>query len=230
MDSSGIYGLLRHLPTQDVALQTIYSDYEPIAPTSDSIITAITADRNVDYLTKMIIDKMDPLRNGSFIGSGRSATIKQSVKDYLDSWIRMGKFDKHMGTSSNKSVVLKQVNIISSVDSYNKEFVDAFAHVILPITDPTNVTSVVNPNGMYAQQERVLITNSKPTPFYERALYRRLNDWNMDLGMDETEAPFYKMDHNPRLSVEERKKTNATQERESHLDRENLAFRMKPKY
>lgn len=231
MSESPAYTLLRHLQTNGANIKPIFNDYEPIEIMSVDIVDMMFARRNINYIAKLIIDKADPLRNGSSIRSpDMVAMIKAKVSEYLNSWRMLGKFDKHMTSNDNKRVLAKTVNFVSMVDSYNKEFVDAFANRILPHDDPTQVTSVVNPNGLYAQQERLLVTNSKPTPFYERALYRRLNDWNLDIRQDETEMPFYKMDHNPRLSDAERKKTNSTVEESTYLDRQNLSFRMKPNY
>lgn len=231
MSESPAYTLLRHLQTDGANLKTNFSDFEPIEIMPTDIVNMMFAKRNINYITKLIIDRADPLRNGSSVkSSDMVAMIKSKVSEYLNSWKTLGKFDKHMTSDDNKRVLARTVNAVAMIDSYNKEFVDAFADRILPYNDPTQVTSVLNPNGLYAQQERILVTNSKPTPFYERALYRRLNDWNLDIRQDETEMPFYKMDHNPRLSDAERKKTNSTVEVPTYLDRQNFSFRMKPNY
>lgn len=222
------YGLIRHLRTPDVKLHTLYSDREPLKLSTEVIAAKVMSDENVHYLSKMIIERADPTRNGS--GKGQLNIVKEKVILFLTSWKALGKFDRMFKSSGGKQVEVRTVNIVSYVDSLNLEFLDAFAEKILPASQVTKVVSVVNPGGLYAQQERVLKTTAKPTPFYERALYRRLNDFNMDLGLDETENPFYMMDKNPRLSEKERKKTNSTEELQSHLDREGLQFRMIPKY
>ncbi len=73
--------------------------------------------------------------------------------------------------------------------------------------------------------------HSKPVPFYQRAVFKRLNDWTVDARVDETEAPFYRMDNNPRISANERKKTEVSRtEQPSYLDRTGLSYRMIPKY
>lgn len=223
-----LYQLLRHIETPDVKLNTIFSDSRPLPISGDKLYEMMAASENIDYLAKMIIERADPLRNT--VPTGKVEIVKDKIKQYLTSWKNLGKFDKFMGTHRNRPIELNSVNIVAQLDSYNLEFIEAFAETILPTSDTTKVKSVVNPSGMYAQQERIIKVNSKPVPFYERALYKRLNDFNMDLALDETEAPFYKMDKNPNLSDQERKKTNRSSEQPSHLDRQGMSFRMKPNY
>lgn len=223
-----LYQLLRYIQTPNAKVNTIYADPKPEVVSGDELAAMIMSEKNVDYLTKMIIDRADPLRNNASVG--QVDIIKGKIKQYLTSWKNLGKYDKFMGTYKNKPIQLNTVNVVSHVDAYNLEFIESFAEKILPTSDATNVKSVVNPNGLFAQQERVIKINSKPVPFYERALYKRLNDFNLDIGLDETEAPFYKMDKNPKLSDAERQRTERTVEERTHLDRQSVSFRMKPNY
>lgn len=227
--SEDIYQYVKYLKTPDVKLNTIHSDIRPSYKLSkDEIITRMNSEQNIDYLAKMIIDRSDPLRNGASVGQVQ--IIKDKIVQYLKSWENLGKFDRLSAVIGNKKRSIETVNPISQIDSFNLEFLNSFSETILPSSNVTKVKSVVDPSGLYAQQERIIKVNSKPVPFYERALYKRLNDFNLDLGMDETEAPFYKMDHNPKLSEAERKKTNKTEEPNTHLDKQGMTFRMKPKY
>lgn len=223
-----LYFLVRGLRTSDVKLNTIYADRDLVEPTGAAIAEKMMSDENVKYLTKMVIDRADPLRNGASIGQFN--IVKDKVNQFLLSWKNLGKFEKILGTDDGKPIALKAVSIVAYVDALNLEFVNVFGESILPTSDVTKVTSVVNPNGLYAHHDRILKVNSKPVPFYERALYRRLNDFNLDSGLSETESPFYKMDHNPRLTETERKKTNKTAEVSTHLDRQSMNFRMIPNY
>ena len=226
--NDNLYGLIRNLRTADVKLSTLYTDKEQLPVSPEAVAQRMLSDDNISYLTKMVIDRADPLRNGSAVG--QFAIVKDKVTQFMESWKSLGKFDRHYEVRNGKQVEVKSVNIIAHIDSLNLEFLNAFAEKILPASDITKVTSVVNPNGLFAQQERVIKTSAKPVPFYERALYRRLNDFNLDLGMDETESPFYKMDHNPKLSEAERKKTDKTVEQPSLIDREGMHTRMIPKH
>ncbi len=226
--SDELFLLSRHaLPSDSKSLRTIYNHDE--SKGTNEIESLVMAESNVQYIADMIIARADPLRNGST--KNMRAFVVDRVLQLLTSWKNLGKFDSSTITFEGKTLRVQAVSSIALLDHYNKDFVDAFADTIISTNNPTKVTSVVDPNGLYAQQERIIKINSKPVPFYERALYRRLADKTLDQRIDETEAPFYKMDHNPRLTDIERKKTNtSTSKQMSYMDREGLAYRMNPRY
>lgn len=224
-----LYSLARLAPTANVDFGTLYAQDEMAKYRATQIADAVMSDANVGYITDLVIAKADPLRNG--ISQGQRLVVFDKVKKLLASWKSLGKFDQRTIKIAGKVLRVLAVSPITLRDSYNTEFVTEFAETIMPHSDATKVTSVVNPDGMFAQQERIIKMTSKPVPFYERAIFRRLNDWQLDQRIDETESPFYKMDHNPRLSSAERKKTDvARAEQPSYLDREGLSYRMIPKY
>ena len=224
-----LFAAARFGTTPGLFLQTIYNDDESQSFKKEQLISLITSKSNVDYLTNLIISRSDPLRNGASLNNVK--TIADKVTQLLASWKNIGKFDKDEVTFEGKRYVIKTVSPTSLVDHYNLEFMKAFAESILPTSDVAKVTSVVNPNGLYAQQERVIKVNSKPVPFYEKALYRRLTDRTLDQRIDETEIPFYRMDHNPRMTDAERKKRDVDRTQQpTYMDREGLSYRMKPKY
>lgn len=225
--NDNLYSLLRYKYTDGVQLKTIYADDE--SKSFKQTAEMVMADQNVEYIVDMIIGKSDPLRNG--ISVGQRDIIKVKVNQLLSSWKALGKFDQATVVSEGKTLFIRTVSPIALLDHYNKEFVDAFAEMILPMSDATKVTSVTNPNGLYAQQERIIQINSKPVPFYERALYRRLGDRNLEQRIDETENPFYRMDHNPRLPELEKKKRDVDRSSQpTYLDRQTPEYRMRPRY
>lgn len=216
-------------PTANVNLQTLYSHDESKSFGPTDIANMAMSPFNVNTLCDLIIERADPLRTGSSLVAPE--TIRPRIVKLLESWKNIGKFDKDTIPFEGKILRIRAVSPAALLDHYNLEFVKAFAETILPISDATKVTSVVNPNGLYAQQQRILKINSKPTPFYQKAPFRRLHDRKLDQRIDETESFFYKMDHNPRMLDSERKKRDVdTSDRASYLDREGLSYRMKPKY
>ncbi len=224
--SDDLYALLRYQITPNVSVGTIYNDNETKYFGKTQLIEMVTGSTNVEYLTKMIIEQADPLRNNSSLHNRDK--IKTRVIQLLESWTNMGKFDGESIQFEGKKYLIKTVSPVNLLDHYNKEFISTFTESILSTNDVTKVTSVTNPNGLYAQQERIITINSKPIPFYQRAVFRRLNDWTNEQQLDETEMPFYKMDHNPRLTATERKKTELSTRQDTYLDREGLSYRMKP--
>lgn len=215
--------------TDNVVLQTLFATDESQFFKPKDIIELITADDNIDYLTDLIIERSDPLRNGTI----RDTTlIKAQINKYLTSWINMGKFDS-LDTISNKNKKLSiyTTSPINMLDQYNKEFVNTFAEKIAPTNDITKVTIVVNPNGLYAQQNRIITINSKPIPFYERSIFKRLTDFKQDQCVDETQNFFYAMDKNPRITDSERKKRDVERnELNDYKQRVAPEYRMLPKY
>lgn len=208
--------------------KTIYNDDEMQGFRKQNIIEQVSSVSNIEYLTKLIIERADPLRNG--VSLKLVDQVKSNIQTLLQSWINLGKFDNDRISFEGKKLLIRSVSPTALLDHYNTEFVRAFGESLIPTSDVTKVTSVTNPNGLFAQQDRIIKINSKPVPFYERALYRRLTDTKLDSRIDETEMPFYKMDHNPRMTDEERKKRNVdTTKKVSYIDREGLSYRMIPK-
>lgn len=221
--------LLKLIRTPNVKVQTLYNDREQLKPSKDAIEAKVLSDENVRYLTNMIIERADPTRNGASMG--QFDIVKNKVITFLNSWKELGKFDRILKSSGGIQVEIHTVNITTYIDALNFEFINAFAERILPTSDVTKVVSVVNPGNLYVQQERLLVTTAKPVPFYEKALYKRLTDFNLNLPLDETENLFYMKDKNPRLSESERKKTNSTKEQDSiSIERNGLHYHMIPKY
>jgi len=224
-----IYALLRYKPTNSIKPNVNYSDGQGASFDKIAFGNAMLSQDNIDYLTKRVIDHVDPLRNNML--AGRRPYIRTQVERLLTSWKNIGKFDQLTIMSHGRKYAVGTMSSAYLMDAYNEEFISEFSESIVPVPDVTKVKSVTNPNGLYAQQERVIKIASKPIPFYEKSIYKRLNDFNMDQIVDETENPFYRMDHNPRLSDAERKKRDLdTTKQESYLDRENISYRMIPKY
>ena len=205
--------MIRQMPSteEDTSMHN-YNDNEMENTQIKDLANMMKTDRNIDYLTKLIIDR------SSMNGVYDRVSIREQVIKYLTAWESMGKFD---------TFKYRFVNMIAAMDSYNKEFVNTFAATILP-EDVTKVESVVNPNGMYAQQERILKTTSKPVPFYERTIFRRLTDKTLVQPISETQNLFYGMTNvkDPRYKV--------TYDREDVLpdyrQKQNESYRMVPKY
>jgi hypothetical protein len=193
--------------TKDVPIRTFISDQEPITPTKIEVISAMQTQINIEHIADLIIGR------NSIIGISidRNAVIAK-VKTFIESWINLGRFD----------TIDKFVSFEYMIDHYNKEFIRDFANNIVPV-DIIKVKSVVNPNGMYVQQERTLSFKSKKIPFWERSLYKRLEDRVRDTPMDESEDFFYKF-------TDTGKKIPQTDRAPDILEREGLNFRMNPNY
>lgn len=172
------FALYRQAIRTDVPIQTFSTDAYVNQVTKEDIIAAIGTPRNLDLLTQLIIG-----RNSMGLPVDAPG-VREKVARTVTAWIDMGKFNR-----PNSALSINHL-----IDHYNQEFVREFAETILP-TDAIKVQSVTNPNGMYAQQTRTLSFKSKAPPFWERALYRRLEDRVRDIPIDETEGPFYKFEN-----------------------------------
>ncbi len=200
------FALYRQALKTNVPLNNFITDPTPEPINKTKLINAVSSASNVELIADTIIRK-----NDIGLPIDRAGTINK-VSTYIASWINLGRFD----------TVDIFVSFLLAVDYYNKQFIREFADTILP-TDAIKVKSVVNPNGMYAQQTNTLAFKSKKIPFYERALYKRLEDKHLELPMDESEDFFYKFQEtNKKIPVPERN--------QSALDREGIAYRMNPKY
>lgn len=190
-------------------------DYQQDSQISTKMIELkFESEQNVNNLVQLIFRK-----NGYDINDNisKSDTEKQ-VKNYVNSWINLGKFDS----------ISNYYSMESAINAFNNEFVNVYASKFsLTNNNPKIVKSIVNPNGMYAQQDRVIIEKIKPIPFYEKALYKRNIEWNVELPMDEVELPFYRMDKNKNISDKERSKTDRKKytNDQSFLEQENKVYR-----
>lgn len=227
--SNELYAWSRFWTAPENNLQSIYNDDESQSFGQEQIIEMVTSKENVAYITKLIIERADPLRNARLIDYVENVQLR--VVRLLESWKNIGKFDQDTISFEGRKLAVRTVSPTALLDHYNLEFVQTFAESILPTSNVTNVTSVVNPNGLYAQQERIIKINSKPVPFTQRSNFRRLHDTKLDQRIDETETFFYRMDKNPHISEAERKKTDVDlKQSNTYMDREGLSYRMKPKY
>lgn len=198
------YNLYRQAKSRNYdSINTFSTTAQPRIMTKDDMIQAIAADANIDLLVRLIISKKN-------IGLDIDAlNVKDKVSSTMKAWINMGKFDADKSFLSSRHMA----------DYYNSEFVQEFADIILP-TEEINVKSMINPNGLYAQQTRTLSFKSKPPPFWERALYKRLEDRVRDIPIDETEDLFYKYEISGK-KIPERTKIGDS------FEREEFQYRMK---
>lgn len=171
------YSLYRYPAPTDIPLNNFASDPNPSGVTKAEIISRMRSQTNVALLTQLIVS-----RNSIGLPVD-TLSVSSKIANTLDAWVGMGKFDTRHTFAS----------IQLMTDYYNKEFIREFADVILPV-DAIKVQSVTNPNGMYVQQTRTLSYKTKPVPFWERALYKRLEDRVRDIPMDESESHFYKFE------------------------------------
>lgn len=200
------FALYRQGIKTDVPIKNFSTDPNPNIITKEQVISEFKSTENITLLTNLIITK-------NSIGLDiNQKNVFDKVSTFVQSWINMGKFDK----------LYSALTFQLLINYYNKEFIEAFANIILPI-DVIKVKSVTNPNGMYAQQSRTLSFKSKPPPFWERALYKRLEDRVRDIPIDETEDLFYKFELTGK-KIPNRTKVNDIYEREE------FHFRTNPKY
>jgi hypothetical protein len=224
MQTDDIFTIMRGVRTVGVNLDTIFSQDETKEITRADVIDAMTSDDNIDRLTSAVFDAADPMRNSGM----QYSVVRDKVKQILGRWVKLGKFDK---LKNFRGEQIYTASMVSTVQAFNKQFMDAFALQIIPFDDPTKVQSITDPSNMMAQQTSTVAVPTKRIPFYEKALYRRLVDKHIDLEEDETENMFYVMDRNPRISDKERKKRAPTLDPESNIDRnEGMHFRMLPRY
>jgi hypothetical protein len=200
------FALYRQAIKTNIPIKNFSTDPNPDVVTKQQVISEFSSQKNTTLLTNLIISK-------NSIGQAVDQKIVfDKVTTFIQSWINMGKFDKLNSFLS--------FNLM--INYYNKEFISAFANTILPV-DVVKVKSVTNPNGMYAQQTRTLAFKSKPPPFWERALYKRLEDRVRDVPIDETEDLFYKFELTGKKIPT---RTNVS----DIYEREEFHFRMNPKY
>ena len=210
--NNDVYNIIRQMPsTLEDNNMHIYNDNEMSNTKKDDLLNMMVSEKNVNYLTQMIIGR------SSMNGSYDRQLVESQVKKYLKSWEAMGKFD---------TIQYRYVNLIAALDAYNKEFVDTFASTIIP-ENIFDIKSVINPNGMYAQQERILKTTSKPVPFYERAIFKRLTDRELVHPISETQNLFYGMDDVNDLRY---KVTYDQDELSDYREKVNFSYNSLPNY
>ena len=143
--------------TKDVDVNTLYGEI-----TSSEIVERFKAGENIDYL----VDEINTL-NGDNLDKKMLFT---QVYKYVDSWVNMGKFLDRPQT----------FNIINMLDYYNNLFLETFADTFSDTIIPNNIHQGPDLNGIVAQQTRYTTFKSKPIPFYEKALYKRHYDQNIN--------------------------------------------------
>jgi hypothetical protein len=200
------FALYRQAIRTDMPIKTFSTGIDPTIVQKEEIIGTMKSTDNIKLLTQLIISR-------NSIGLSVDAySVTDKVTSMINSWINMGKFDTLNSFTSFQLMV----------DYYNKEFVQEFADTILPV-DAIKVQSVTNPNGMYVQQSRTLSYKSKPVPFWERALYKRLEDRVRDIPMDESQDLFYKFEQTG-------KKIPDADKLGDIYERESPEFNMNPNY
>ncbi|GMF58690.1 unnamed protein product [Phytophthora fragariaefolia] len=188
--------------------------------------TLITANANVNIITYKLMAHADPLRTG--MPQEQRQKTRVLVINYLIAWEKMGKFNEKIIIVGNHSIDTSIVLPLTLIELLNQEFIDTFGDKILPIPSTTSVKSVTR---LYAQQERVIHISARPPPSYARAIYRRLQDPNLDAPIDETESLSYCLDNNPHISETERSKQQPSRTNlPTYLDREGVHYRMTPSY
>lgn len=185
---------------------------------------AMTSEYNIGRLTNLIVARADPTR--SLVSNVQLEDITTRVTKLLLSWRNLGKFERAFLTVNNIEREVNTATMMEMINFYNNEFISSFAESLVPTADNTNVKSVVNPGGMFAQQERIEMHRSKPIHFHERSIFKRLNEWSTERPLDETQALFYGMDKKANTSDA----INSKQTTETYLDRETLQYRMNPNY
>jgi hypothetical protein len=214
------YSVSRYLPSGNDNLKHLYNDNEMINTKSADLIQMINNKNNIRYLSDIIISKGNGNLDVSF--------VMEQVSKYLESWVNMGKFDDISISQKNINGTVTKNNMkfaspVYMLAYYNKEFIETFTKNIIP-ESITNVKSVTNPGGMYAQQERIITESSKPIPFYERALYKRLEDRVLDQKIDETQNLFYGMELTGKDTTIDHEHISPANERREFV------YRMKPNY
>jgi len=206
MITTANFSVYRDLISTNININTFSTDTNPNIIIKEDVISTMNSDNNIALLSDLIIQK-----NGIGLISNNQ-TIIDKVSQFIQSWINLGKFDKLNSFLSFSDLI----------NYYNKEFVYEFSDTILP-ADILKFKSIPNPNGLYAQQTRTLSFSSKKPPFWERALYKRLEDRKRDIPLDETEQPFYKFE------LTGKKIPDATKIGDIY-ERENMNINMRPKY
>lgn len=190
----------------------------------ERLAEAMASSDNVSRLVNQVIARGNPTRI-DFSQTTLDAITAQ-VGKLLSSWNTLGKFDRAFLTVNNKQLEVTTATMGEMINFYNNEFINTFAETILPTSDITAVKSVINPNGMYVQQERIEMTRSKPVHFHERSVFRRLNAWSHESPPSETQTLFYGMDKTKNRSSA----NNEQQDTSRYLDLETPTYRMNPNY
>jgi hypothetical protein len=152
------YALFRETNyTKDADINRMYDEIS-----ISEIIERFNSGKNIEYLVNEI-----NILNGNNLDK---QMVFVQVHKYIDSWINMGKFLDRP----------KTFNIINMLDYYNNLFLETFADTFSDYIIPNNIHQGPNLNGIVAQQTRYTNYKSKPIPFYEKALYKRHYDQNIN--------------------------------------------------
>jgi hypothetical protein len=222
-----LFLFIRNGITRDARVSTL-NDRNELTLNRDQLAEAMTSTDNVSRLANQIVARADPTR--SEVSQSTLDDITTKVETLLSSWKTLGKFDRAFLTVNNKQFEITTASMGEMMNFYNNEFINSFAESILPTSDITAVKSVLNPNGMFAQQERIEMVRSKPVHFHERSVFRRLNTWDHERPMDETQALFYGMDKKTSDTSDTSDTINKQQDTTTYLDRETPTYRMNPNY
>jgi hypothetical protein len=225
--SDDLFFFIRNGITRGAQVSTLNDRNEPTL-NRDQLAEAITSTDNVSRLANQIVARADPTR--SEVTQSTLDYVTAQVDKLLSSWKNLGKFDQAFLIVNNKKLEVTTVSMGEMINFYNNEFINSFAESILPSSDVTTVKSVLNPNGMLVQQERIEMLRSKPVHFHERSVFRRLNAWGHERPIDETQTLFYGMDKKNNDTLVSTDVINKQQDTMTYLDRETPTYRMNPNY
>ena len=151
---------------------------------SDQFINKFTTNENLNYLTRIIMRRIE-IDNPSLY-----PMIKKQVTEYINNWIGLSKF--------SEKELIPGVTILDQLNYYNTKFIEVFEYDIKkkfltnydtnPFFDKVNgkLRRDMRPEDygqMFVQQEQGIYNNSlfrKTIPFYEKALYKRHHETNID--------------------------------------------------
>lgn len=173
--------------TDGANINTMSYTSPPSLITESEISDRMTSNENIELIASLIIS-----RNSIGIDINRSMVI-ENVSKMMKSWVSLNKFKTEYTSTS----------IQSMITHFNREFVNEFADIIVPV-ESIKVHTIMNPNGMYVQQSRDLVFKNKGAKSRERSLYKHLVDKVRDDPIDETESMFYKYEQTNKRYQSER--------------------------
>lgn len=180
--------------------------------------------------------------------------IKLKVESLLKAWDSLGKFDK---APSYKTRYIRRGKVIENtypvlfnnrsdvVTYYNQEFISAFKNQFepkhkslkeLPIDKSseqenawTVPKSVVNPDGLRAQQQTTMTWQYKPIAFWQKAPFKRLQEFSVEQSADERENLFMRFENTgKKISNKDlRLQTNTVEEPVDYRQRDGLHYSLK---
>lgn len=180
--------------------------------------------------------------------------IKLKVKSLLDGWNGLGKFDKHptyktryirQGKVIEHVYPMKFNNLLEMREYYNQEFLKSFSNQFKPKQAPikelpidkqseqenawTVPKSVVNPNGMRAQQTVNMTWQYKPIAFWQKAPFKRLQEFEVQPYDMERENLFMRFENTgKKVSNQDlRIQTNTVLEPSDYRQKDGMHFSLK---